>query len=463
MTKTLRARLTLWYLLIVTFVLAVFAVLLYISIFRSLYAHHDEELVHELDRLSDRLSAADPGQPAQALGGGPGVPMYVLLRSTTSGDPIYISPRLRELTADVIEDPELIRAARVPPPTGTRFLTVQLGGRTFRFASRHTAQPAGACLQVGRPLGEVDRTLASIRTAALILIPVVALLTSFGGLFIARRALAPIEDIAETIRQIQGISLSQRLHVQPGGQELAQLEAAVNQLLIRLEGAFTSLREFTADVSHELQTPLTIIKGSLELALRERSNGASLRVTLEEITREVDGMTATLANLRSLSLADERAGDGAGEADFSSVCSEAVEIAAALGEPKDVTIEADVPQGVIVWGNAVRLKEVVLNVLENAIKYSPAGGRVYVTIQVDGRHVVLSVSDNGPGIDENEIGRVFDRRFRGQANQSTPGSGLGLAIAKRIVEAHGGTITVRNRSVGGAEFIVRLPVRAGLS
>ena len=462
MTKTLRARLTLWYLLTVTIVLAVFATLLYVSIFRSLYAHHDEELVHELERLLDRLAAADPAQPSRALDGGPGLPMYVLLRSTTSGDPIYISPRLRELTADVIEDPELLRAARLPPE-GTRFLTVQLGGRTFRFASRHTPQSSGTCLQVGRPLGEVDRTLASIRTAALILVPVVALLTSFGGLFIARRALAPIEDIAETIRQIQSTSLSQRLHVQPGGQELAQLEAAVNQLLVRLEGAFTSLREFTADVSHELQTPLTIIKGSLELALRERWNSPSSRVTLEEITREVDGMAATLANLRSLSLADEGAGDGAGEADFSSVCSEAVEIATALGEPKDVTIEADVANGVVVWGNAVRLKEVILNLLENAIKYSPAGGRVYLSLQVDGHDVVISVSDNGSGIDEGDIGRVFDRRFRGHANQSTPGSGLGLAIAKRIVETHGGTIGVRNRSVGGAEFIVRLPVRPGLS
>ena len=212
MTKTLRARLTLWYLLIVTIVLAVFATLLYVSIFKSLYAHHDEELVHELQRLLDRLAAADSAQPSQALDGGPGLPMYVLLRSTTSGDPIYISPRLRELTTDVIEEPELLRAARLPPQ-GTRFLTVQLGGRTFRFASRHTRQPADTCLQVGRPLGEVDRTLASIRTAALILVPVVALLTSFGGLFIARRALAPIEEIADTIHQLQATSLSHRLRV----------------------------------------------------------------------------------------------------------------------------------------------------------------------------------------------------------------------------------------------------------
>lgn len=456
MIQTLRARLTLWYLVIVTLVLTLFAVLLYLAVSRSLESHHDAELARELELVAGRLAGASIDTAARLLEASDGLPMFLMLRRE-DGTLLFVTRRLRPLVPELLAAPALAAAARAPAPGGPAFLTVALDGQTFRFVSQHPPSPQRTCLQVGRPLGAVNDTLAGIRELSLLLVPLVVLLTSFGGLILARRALKPIEDIATRIREIQAVSLTNRLSVGAAGQELRHLEAAVNQLLERLEGAFESLRHFTSDVSHELQTPLTVVKSSVEIAIRDESIPCAVRSRLQELDREIDHMVSVLSSVRSLSLADDEEQGGHGRADFSSAVAEAVEIASALAEQRRISVHARVTPDLSVWGSAVGLKQVVLNLLDNAVKYSPNGGRVGVDLAAEAEFVTLQVRDSGEGIPPDELPDIFRRRFRGRGASGSAGSGLGLAIARRIVRSHGGILDVRNHPRGGAEFSVRLP------
>jgi signal transduction histidine kinase len=313
-------------------------------------------------------------------------------------------------------------------------------------------------VQVGNGLGEVPATLHSIAIASITLIPVVVVLTSFGGWIIARRALAPIDAIDSTLRSIEATDLSRRVDLSPADRELSGLVRTINGLLARLEQAFKDLRDFTAEASHQLQTPLTVMKGTIEMARRAQPPISA--TILDDLDEEVTDMSTVVSELQSLSLADADAqGAMATDVDLSVVCDDAVEILAALGEMKDVTICGDIASGVHVAGGLQKLKQMILNVGDNAIKYTPAGGRVTVALRSEGAVAVLDVSDTGIGIPAPELPHVFDRFYRvSSAGVNTTGSGLGLAIAKRIVEVHGGQITVESTLSQGTRFRVTLPL-----
>jgi len=291
------------------------------------------------------------------------------------------------------------------------------------------------------------------------MLPVVLLLTSFGGLVIARRALAPLASIAGTMKEIQATDLSRRIDVHPSEEELNQLVAVLNQLLARLEGAFGSLREFAADASHQLQTPLTVAKGSIEVALHARLTGAEFDALLGELLEEVNRMIVLVSDLHALSVADMGPAQvGRGPAGLSEVVRSAAEIVQALGEQRQVSVNADVADDLMVWGEETRLRQVVLNLGENAVKYTPAGGRVDIRLARDGRHAVLQVADTGSGIGVDDLPHIFERFYRGAHTAHASGTGLGLTIAQRIVVAHGGTIEVRSKVDEGSAFVVCLPL-----
>jgi signal transduction histidine kinase len=313
-------------------------------------------------------------------------------------------------------------------------------------------------VQIGNELGDVPATMHAVGVASIVLVPLVVLLTSFGGWLIAGRALAPIGSIDTTLRAIEATDLSRRVEVHPPDRELSALVGTINGLLARLERAFQDLRDFTADASHQLQTPLTIMKSSIELA---RTSPAEMSPTLlDDLEEEVDDMSSVVAELQALSLADADAQESnRTEVDLSELCMDAAEILKALGESRDVTVEADVVPGVTLWGDPAKLKQVVLNLGDNAIKYTPEGGRVTVRLRREDGLAALQVTDSGVGISPEHLRRIFDRFFRGRAgDKETRGSGLGLAIAKRIVEVHRGTIHASSQPGSGTTFSVRFPI-----
>ena len=457
---SLRARLTFWYVSALTLALSAFAALLYASLSRTLYQHHDHELLTDGDRIAHLLSATTLSEEAvaSALRGAEGLPPFLMIRDG-SGELIYRSPLLQVAEPSIGHHEALIHAA-AKATTATEFFTVTLE-RTglVRFICTPINGPSAAYVQIGNPLGDVPETLDAVALASAVLVPVVIVLTSFGGWLMAGRALAPIESIDRTLRAIEATDLSKRVEVRPADRELQGLVRTINGLLARLEHAFQDLRSFTTDASHQLQTPLSVMKSTIEFARRSPSE-KEIPPLLDDLEGEVTDMSRVVADLQTLSLADaELRPTHRTQVDFSTLCADAAEIISALGEPRSVSVRADVLPDVHVTGDAHKLKQVLLNLGDNAVKYTSAGGRVSFHLREEDGHALLQVTDTGIGIAADELPRIFDRFYRARpVNGGARGAGLGLAIAKRVVEVHHGSIAVTSSLGAGTTFTVKLPV-----
>ena len=460
LSRSLRGRLIGWHLFILAISLALFSALLYAFLSRNLYQHHDAELAIEADRLARVLASVDFSQEATAPAVVPSqLSEEFLIVRNLRGELLYRSPLLQITEPNIGEHEALVHAATLGV-AAPQFFTAQLE-RTgpVRFICVPIDTPPRAYVQLGRPLGDVPETLRTVALACALLVPLILVLMSFSGWVIAGHALAPMKAIDETLQDIQATDLSRRLDV-PADVELGGLVTTLNRLLARLEKAFSSLKQFTADMSHQLQTPLTVIKGTADVALGSTRTPAEYQGALADIGEEIDGMASILADLRALSLAD--AGPGASEhgaVNLSDVAREVAEILEALAESKHISVDTALDPGLTVWGSGVGLKHVLLNLVDNAVKYTGAEGRIRLQLRAEAYEAVLTVSDTGVGIAPEDLPRVFDRFYRASGSDArSRGTGLGLAIARRIVEAHGGSITVDSRVGQGSTFTVRLPL-----
>ena len=457
---TLRARLTFWYVSVLTLALAVFAALLYAWLGRTLYQHHDQELLADADRIAHALVRTPLNQDSieRALNRTEGGSQQLLLIRDHQGELVYRSPLLQVAEPTIGHHEALVHAA-ANAPQDPEFFTVTLEhSGPVRFICAPIDREPAAYVQIGNPLGDVPATLHAVALASAALVPLVVLLTSFGGWIIAGRALGPIGSIDDTLRAIEATDLSRRVEVHPPDRELSGLVGTINGLLARLERAFRDLREFAADASHQLQTPLAVMKGTIETA---RLDGvrADLPAMLDDLEQEITDMSTVIADLQTLSLTDADEPPKVNRVvDFSAACAEAVEIIAALGEAQNVVVQAELAPGALVVGDATRLKQLVLNLGDNAVKFSPGAGRVDIRLDTSDTSVTLQVRDRGVGIPPRELPRIFERFYRGShASTVARGTGLGLAIAKRIVELHHGTITASSTQGEGTTLTVVLP------
>ena len=455
MIRTLKGRTTFWNVLVVATALTLFAVLLYTWLARTLYAHHDGDLQEDARRLIAMSSATpDPIRSLEALEQQGTVTPYLMVRDS-SGEVLFRSERLAKVEPDIGAHEALAHAA-MTGATYPQFFTVQLARGPVRFTCVPLPTPDGTYLQIGRPLGDVGMMLDAVVVASAVLIPIVILMTSFGGFLIAKRALRPIDAIATALESIQATDLSRRVDPHAPDVEVKRLTSSVNQLLDRLNTSFTTMKEFTADVSHQLQTPLTIMKGTIESARRAKT--ADQQHALDALSVEVDALTATLQDLRDLALADA---DSAASRDrpvsVSDVFNEAAELIEALAEAHGIACDTQIEPGMTTWGNAVRLRQVLLNLGENAVKFTPPEGRIQIEARRHDRQIIATVSDTGRGISPDLLPRVFDRHVHGGQTGAEAGSGLGLALVKRIVEAHGGRVVIQSERGLGTTALVTLP------
>ena len=458
--KTLRARLAIWYVSALTLTLSAFAVLLYLWLSQTLHRHHDSELEANAIRLSRALRAVPIGEDpiAHALRVTDSVPRMIMVRGS-EGELIYRSPLLQVAEPTIGRHEALVHAA-AHAPSDPEFFTVTLERLGLvRFICTPIEGVEAAYLQIGNPLGDVPATLHAVRTASIVLLPVIVVITSFGAWLIAGRALEPLTTINSTLRNIQATDLSKRVAVNPADRDLHSLVLTINGLLGRLDRAFEDLRKFAADASHQLQTPLAVMKGTIEFV--RRSGDANHRDSLlDNLEKEVGDMSAVVSDLQSLSLADadlQRAKRV--ELDFSALCRDTVEIITALGESKGVGVQTEIDPDVRLRGDPVKLKQILLNLGDNAVKYTQSGGNVAFRLRRDDGFAVCEVFDTGRGIDTVDLPHVFDRFYRSSMDREGPkGAGLGLAIVKRFVEVHDGTITVESERGNGTRFFVRLPL-----
>jgi two-component system OmpR family sensor kinase len=281
-----------------------------------------------------------------------------------------------------------------------------------------------------------------------------------GGWLLARRALGPVDRMAEAARRISTENLAERLADSGAGDELSRLAQTLNEMLGRLEDSFRQIRQFSADASHELQTPLTILKGEIEVALRSPRSPEEYQRILKSALEEIDRLAGLAEGLLHLARAD------AGvlrmdrrTVDLARLVEEVYEQGKVLAGARAITLSLGRMEPISVQGDEERLKRVLLNLLDNGVKYTPAGGHVTLSLERTGEEACLKVEDTGIGLSAEEQDRVFERFYRSAEARSSgeAGAGLGLCIARSIVEAHGGRIEVESSPGLGSTFTLVLP------
>ena len=282
----------------------------------------------------------------------------------------------------------------------------------------------------------------------------------FGGYILVRRTLVPISTMADRAKTITAENLSDRLPVENPGDEIGQLATVFNKTLERLENSFSQLKRFTADASHELRTPLTAIRSVGEVGLRERRNEGEYREIVGSMLEEVDRLSHVVDSLLTLTRADaghlqihpERI-------DIGNLIQEVARYLSALAEEKGQTVEVAIDHGLFANVDRFILRQAIINVLDNAIKYSPPSAHIRLSALRSSESIVIQISDNGPGIDPQHHERIFDRFYRVDQARSRHlgGAGLGLAIARWAVHANGGSIELQKSVGAGCTFRICLP------
>jgi heavy metal sensor kinase len=319
-------------------------------------------------------------------------------------------------------------------------------------------------VQVAMSLENVKATRASFLLILLVLAPLALAASALGGWFLARRALTPVDAMVEAARRIEAEDLTQRLPASSGEDELGRLAAVLNDMLARLERSFGAVRRFSADAAHELRTPLTILKGEIEVALRSSQAPEEIQRTLMSCLEEVDRLNALVEDLLLLARMEGNAlSSSPSRVNLAEVVEDAApalsELAARAG---NVCAVATAPP-LWVEGYDSLLFRLVFNLAENAIKYTPAGGRIEVTLEQRDGSAVLQVKDDGPGIAPEAQEHIFDRFYRGDPAREGNGTGLGLALVRSIVELHRGEIRLSSTPGEGSCFRVALPLAPGAS
>jgi heavy metal sensor kinase len=289
-------------------------------------------------------------------------------------------------------------------------------------------------------------------------LPLAVVVAGAGGYVMARHALAPVERMAERARSITADRLSDRLPVDNPHDEFGRLASVFNDTLGRLESSFGQMQRFTSDVSHELRTPLTAIRSVGEVGLRERRDERAYREIIGSMLEEADRLVCLVARILTLSRVDS--GQGTLSAEVIDVRELAVDVAAQLGvlaEEKRQVIEIEGTSHPECLGDRLMLHQAFTNIVDNAIKYGPEGGRIGIHVSTTPTHAVIDVSDDGPGIDPSREAHIFERFYRGASSDSTAGAGLGLSIAKWAVEAAGGELKLHQSGHGGCTFRMTIP------
>ncbi len=368
--------------------------------------------------------------------------------------------------ADQSFDPAEAPAAPASPQREfTRKEKLPDGRNLLIAAFRAAANDSSPYLvEVGAPTQAIETMLHHLLLLFGLGLPVVVLVAAGGGYFLVKRALMPVDKIAGKAEMITQHNLSERLPVAHTGDELERLSLALNLMITRLDDAFQNSKRFVADASHELRTPLTVLRGELEELAQDARLGHEQRERLGSLLEEVERLSKIVERLFALSRLD------AGEAQAEWVPFDLGELAvttadqmALLAEDKKISVICDCAPRVPVNGDRARLKQVVVNLLDNAIKYTPDGGAVHLKVRAVNGHAVLEVSDTGVGIPAEAVPLVFERFFRVDPTRSREpgGAGLGLAIVKSICSAHGGEVEVESAVGRGSRFRVQLPLANG--
>ncbi|HYL74124.1 MAG TPA: ATP-binding protein [Bryobacteraceae bacterium] len=455
---SIRIRLTVWYSLVLLAGLALFGTGIWVVVSRSLLASLDESLAAQAKGVTTILRAeSDPSELhdlreelseyARATPGG-----NLMEVRDSQGQPILSS---KALPADF--------TAGLTAATSQSVFAMQVipSGHLRTYTTTTLVKGSLYWIRVATPLDPTEATLRRVKALFLWTAPAVLLLASLGGYWISRRALAPVDAITNAARSIGIQNLSQRLAVPGAGDELQRLSETWNGMLARLESAVKRLSQFTADASHELRTPIALIRTTAELSLRRERAPEIYREALRQVVAESERTTRLIEDLLLLARAD--AGLPAlplERIELTPLLRDVCQQGQVLAEARQLQISTDVPdQPVYVQANDPELRRLILLLLDNAVKYTPAGGRINVALASDTAGATLAVCDTGVGIPDSALPHVFERFYRvdESRNRDDGGAGLGLSIAKWIADRHHASLEAESVLGQGSTFRVRFP------
>ncbi len=480
---SIRWRLTLGYVVALVITMIVFGALLFFawqrSNQRSLDARLQQRLLLEADlsaryleesyRVLGRIVSQERHDARAVLE--PSIASYFesiqdyLAVVDSSGGVLFASDSAAQLRVDQFES--FLAPARPPfggSSSGEYRFSERTGASRFHLRMIRGAGPGIAAVLVAAPSPPSGLVAQDLLSVMLAIAPLILLASVLLGGWIAGRSMAPLGEMVRELEAItDGRSLHRRVVVDPRGDEVARLGTAVNRMFERLERSFSALHRFTAEASHELKTPIMVLRAGVERALRHPGTPAESLQALDESLDQINLMTELVDSLLTLARADEgRLPLALEDCDLRSLVEEAGETASILGESAGLRVTTTLAPGAVPFrADRNRIRQLLLNLVTNAVKYTPAGGQVTIQLEEQESGLVITVSDTGIGIAAGDLPHIFDRFWRADPARSRegerPGTGLGLAITKWVAEAHGGTIAVQSRPGRGTQFLVTLP------
>lgn len=479
--RSLRFKLTLWYVLILAVLLISFSTFLYFTLSKSLHRDVDNKL-----RSLAEFIASESSSPLSKFGFGS---IDQALETSMNLKPIGKFIQVLDESGNIGRKSDNLRNVQLPISLNTLkdaskgLITFEtnrsIGNTPLRIITFPVVENSHVTkiVQIASSLEEVEDALNTLFIILIITVPLALVVAILGGQFLANKALKPVDDITRAARMITSQNLNQRISPPKVKDELSRLIDTFNEMISRLDQSFRQMKQFSSDASHELKTPLTILKGEVEVMLRKERTSQEYQQTLKSNLEEINRMSQIVEDLLLLSKADT------GEIqlhrkqiNLTAILAEVVAQMDLLARSNKIYLCAsNHQQDFHIFGDALRIRELFMNLIENGIKYTEEGGSITITLQEDSsplreasellesvrdRFVKIIVSDTGIGIAEEDHERIFNRFFRVDKARSREqgGSGLGLSICKWIVEAHQGEIKVESELGKGSCFIVRLPL-----
>ncbi len=465
---SIRVKLTAWYVLVFGVVLACFCISIYVMMESKLLHSVDRRLQTMAELISKTELCAVPNflppdfeRRLNRIFGTRPVGKFVRvldlsgeIGSRTDNLEDDKIPVNKDLVREVVATGEVLYETQYPlgPKMPIRFINFPV--KSFK------GNKVRGVVQVGTSLEFVRESMSNLVVVFLILVPSLLFVAGVVGLFLAGKALKPIREIARTTRHITVNNLEERITVPVARDDVGQLAATINGMLDRLSLSFQKITQFTADASHELRTPLTIMRGELEIALRGERSVEDYLETLGSSLEEVERMSKIVNDLLLLSKSDM------GQevlhcdlVDLRVLLTNLLSHFKILADEQQIQLGSTLAEVETVFGDQLRLRQLLVNLLTNAIRYTPVGGKINLTLKGCDGGVEIAIADTGIGIPAEDIPRIFDRFYRADKARSRQygGSGLGLSIVKWIVDAHQGTIKVDSVVGEGSVFRVVLP------
>jgi two-component system heavy metal sensor histidine kinase CusS len=467
--KPLYFKVALWYALALAFIIAIFGALIYQNFKGSLYGDLDNLLASRADNIEDLIESSLKSVPLSSPA------FQQAIRSIVEEEKEDIPfVQVFDAQAHILAFSNHELANNIPTPIINNALLkgypriqtlkkVMVQGRqaSLRVLTVPIIKDSRLAyiIQVEGYLTPVLILLHKLKTILYLFLPLAVLFAVAIGSFFTKMALDPINKISQTMGQINSKNLQERIKLSSSDREIRSLADTFNDMLSRLEKSFLVQKQFIQDISHELKTPLTAMRGKQEVALTRPRSTEEYRSVLEVNLEEIQKMNRLVEDLLVLiSIDNKEALLKMTRIDLTRAVSQAVNNMAALMEQKQIKLSSALQPDLFIAGNSNQISRVVTNLLDNAIKYSPPKGQIDIKLSQESGFARLTIANTGPGIDKSDLPHVFDRFYRADKSRHTSGFGLGLSIVKSVIDAHHGDIRVESQPGQSTSFTVSFPL-----